>query len=175
MKFTPAVLAAFIGLVAAQDLSVIPACAKQCIDDAVTSGTKCALTEIPCICNSIEAVTAGATACVLAACGADVAIGQVLPATAQLCAEVLPNGPSSAGAATTITTITPLTLSSTTGGSAPTSAGEAETTPAATTPAASGAATGTSTSTTSTSTAGAASFGAVGSLGMLLMGVAAAL
>ncbi|KAK4446875.1 hypothetical protein QBC34DRAFT_496666 [Podospora aff. communis PSN243] len=185
MKFTPAVLAAFAGLVAAQDLSAIPECARECINTAVTSSTNCQLTEIACICNSIESVTAGATACVLAACGADVAIGQVLPATAELCAQVLPNGPSSAAPApgsTTSGSAGTTTITSTGGPATVTtsrssSAGDDDdnqttvTTPTPT----EGFQSPSTTATTSTSTAGAASFGAVGSFGMLLMGAVAAL
>ncbi|KAK0619354.1 hypothetical protein B0T14DRAFT_496138 [Immersiella caudata] len=181
MKFTPAVLVAFAGLTAAQGLSSIPQCAQECISTAISSSTTCQATDIPCICNSIEAVTAGATSCVLAACGADVAIGQVLPATAQLCADALPNGPSSAAPAGTTTNLPGSTRSGVPTLNSPatpsgTASGDDDASSTVTTPASTGAAqTGTSTSTTSTSTAGAASFGAVGSLGMLLMGAVAAL
>lgn len=187
MKYAAAVLAAVVGLAAAQDLSVIPTCAKKCIDDAVTSKTKCAITDIPCICKEIEPVTAAATSCVLAACGADVALNEVLPATAQLCAAAVPAGPST-GAQTTITstgaatkTDLPLTIQTSTPAGAgsdttlPTAgSSKADTTPAPSASKSAGAS-GSSSAAASTSTGGAASYGAVGSFGLMLLGAAAAL
>ncbi|KAK5660180.1 hypothetical protein OQA88_13650 [Cercophora sp. LCS_1] len=86
MKYTAPVLAALVALVSAQDLSSIPACAKTCIDDAVKSATSCGATDVSCICASLDAVTQAATGCVLGACGIDVALNEVIPATTALCA-----------------------------------------------------------------------------------------
>ncbi|KAJ6781716.1 hypothetical protein PWT90_09397 [Aphanocladium album] len=83
MKY--AVVAALLTLAAAQSASDIPSCAKPCLDDAVTKGTSCSTTDYACICPHIAELQGAATSCVLEKCGADVALGQVLPAVQALC------------------------------------------------------------------------------------------
>ncbi|ORY71392.1 uncharacterized protein BCR38DRAFT_328080, partial [Pseudomassariella vexata] len=84
MKYSFAA-AALVAVVSAQSLSDIPSCALPCIDSARTSVTSCAIDDYKCICDSKDALTGAATGCVLEACGAEVAAGQVLPAVEALC------------------------------------------------------------------------------------------
>ncbi|KAK3491179.1 uncharacterized protein B0T23DRAFT_454764 [Neurospora hispaniola] len=78
------------GLVVAQDLSEIPACAQPCIVDAVSSATTCSLSDYKCWCTAENepAIVQAGTACVLANCGTDVAVNKVLPAVETFCEEV---------------------------------------------------------------------------------------
>ncbi|PTB37630.1 uncharacterized protein TrAFT101_005492 [Trichoderma asperellum] len=85
MKFTLA-LATFVAAVYGQTVGDIPSCAIPCLDAAITKDTNCATTDYACACKSFNAIETDATACVVAACGADVAINQVLPAVQALCA-----------------------------------------------------------------------------------------
>ncbi|EHK40149.1 hypothetical protein TRIATDRAFT_302587 [Trichoderma atroviride IMI 206040] len=87
MKFTLA-LATFVAAVYGQTVADIPACAVPCIESAIASQTTCSDTDLACVCESanFDAIEAASTSCVIAACGADVAINQVLPAVQALCA-----------------------------------------------------------------------------------------
>lgn len=73
MKFTLA-LATFVVAVYGQSISDIPACAIPCIDAAIAKDTTCSDTDVACVCKSFSAVESDSTACVVADCGADVAI-----------------------------------------------------------------------------------------------------
>ncbi|KAJ3476877.1 hypothetical protein NLG97_g8992 [Lecanicillium saksenae] len=77
MKF--AVAATLFTLAVAQSASDIPSCAKPCLDDAVTKGTKCSTTDYACICPHISELQGAATSCVLEKCGADVALSKPNP------------------------------------------------------------------------------------------------
>lgn len=90
-------LAALVALVSAQEL---PECAVSCIRDATESETTCTFGDLACTCQEANraAVTAAATPCVISACGVQVAIGQVQPATEALCANP-PSAPASSAAA----------------------------------------------------------------------------
>ncbi|WYZ44964.1 hypothetical protein EsH8_VIII_000280 [Colletotrichum jinshuiense] len=87
------VLLATAGLAAAQQkfTDVVPACSIKCLTQAVKDGTKCSsIDDSQCVCeatNYRNIYTVG-VACVLQACGSDVAIGQLLPAAAKFCREV---------------------------------------------------------------------------------------
>ncbi|KAM0477781.1 hypothetical protein ACHAPX_005545 [Trichoderma viride] len=84
MKFTLA-LATFVAAVYGQTIDDIPACAIPCLDDAIASAG-CATDDVACACKNFDAIEAASTSCIVAACGADVAINQVLPAVQALCA-----------------------------------------------------------------------------------------
>ncbi|CCC05505.1 hypothetical protein SMACR_09351 [Sordaria macrospora] len=90
MKFFLTIVSLAAGLVAAQSLDEIPECAQPCITDAVTSATTCSLDDYKCWCttDNESAIVQAGTACVLAACGSDVAVNDVLPAVQQFCEEV---------------------------------------------------------------------------------------
>ncbi|EGX88973.1 Extracellular membrane protein, 8-cysteine region, CFEM [Cordyceps militaris CM01] len=83
MKF--AIAAALFTLATAQTVNDIPSCAMPCLNEAITSKTSCQTTDIPCVCKNIAAVQGAATACVIKACGSDVAINKVVPAAEALC------------------------------------------------------------------------------------------
>lgn len=72
----------------AQTRDDIPECAIPCIDDAITSETDCETTDFACACANIESIQGAATGCVLSECGAEVALGEVLPAIEALCAAI---------------------------------------------------------------------------------------
>ncbi|KAK2042057.1 hypothetical protein LZ31DRAFT_435306, partial [Colletotrichum somersetense] len=89
MKYSVA-LAALAAVVAAQSgSSPIPVCAQQCLADATTKATTCSLGDYACTCEASNkaAISSAATSCVIAACGVDTAVNQVLPASDKLCAE----------------------------------------------------------------------------------------
>ncbi|KAI4862846.1 hypothetical protein F4820DRAFT_472054 [Hypoxylon rubiginosum] len=117
MKYAIAA-AVLVTIVSAQSLSDIPQCALPCIDDARTSSTNCATDDYACICSNKDVLTAAATGCILQACGADVAAGQVLPAVNSFCdaVESGSNGSSTSSGATVSSTVTatPTDVSSTT-------------------------------------------------------------
>lgn len=77
MKFTLA-LATFVAAAYGQTLGDIPACAVPCIQNAIAADTTCAAGDYACACETqnFNAVLAGSTSCVVAACGADVAISE---------------------------------------------------------------------------------------------------
>ncbi|KAM0460024.1 hypothetical protein ACHAO4_002152 [Trichoderma viride] len=85
MKFTLA-LATFVAAVYGQTVANIPACAIPCLNAAIAKDTTCSTTDYACACKSFNAIQNDSTACIVAACGATVAIGQVLPAVQALCA-----------------------------------------------------------------------------------------
>ncbi|KAI1121856.1 hypothetical protein F5Y10DRAFT_255458 [Nemania abortiva] len=85
MQFTLAIFTSLIAAVSAQTWADIPTCAQPCITDAVAATTDCAATDIACICAARDAVQASAEDCVVAACGEDVAVNQVLPAVEAAC------------------------------------------------------------------------------------------
>ncbi|KAM3434429.1 hypothetical protein NHJ13734_005999 [Beauveria thailandica] len=84
MKY--AVVATLFALAAAQTREDIPSCATTCLDDAVKSGTSCSTTDYACICPHVTELSGSASGCVIQSCGADVAVGKVLPAVQALCA-----------------------------------------------------------------------------------------
>ncbi|KAM0262175.1 hypothetical protein ACHAQJ_001919 [Trichoderma viride] len=87
MKFT-LVLATFVAVAYGQTVRDIPACAVPCLDSAIASQTDCAPDDFACACETqnFNAIEAASTSCIITACGADVAINQVLPAVDALCA-----------------------------------------------------------------------------------------
>ncbi|KAK3350461.1 hypothetical protein B0H65DRAFT_88775 [Neurospora tetraspora] len=105
MKYSAVALAAFVAVASAQDISIIPSCALPCIDKAAESVCT-SKTDYKCICEKKDSLVSSATGCVIGACGADVALNKVLPATETFCKEVLSGAgssaaPSSSAAATT--------------------------------------------------------------------------
>lgn len=75
MKYSTVALAAFVAVASAQaDISIIPECARPCIEAAISKSSKCGATDYKCICNNVDEVVAGATTCVLEECGNAVAI-----------------------------------------------------------------------------------------------------
>ncbi|OLN96865.1 hypothetical protein CCHL11_02311 [Colletotrichum chlorophyti] len=96
------VLAALVGLVAAQvDPTIIPECARDCLTQAVSSASSCTPGDYACTCvpETQDKIKTAATPCVLSACGAQVAISEVLPASAKLCAAAAAAGGSASSAA----------------------------------------------------------------------------
>ncbi|KAI1407682.1 hypothetical protein F5Y13DRAFT_124533 [Hypoxylon sp. FL1857] len=193
MKYAIATLA-LATLVSAQSLSDIPQCALPCIDDARTSSTNCAADDYACICRNKDALTAAATSCVLASCGAEVATSQVLPAVDAFCDAVeAGSGGSSASSSITASVTSAVTSAdvpstSTSAANTPTSSsGQAISTSATSASSATSGSVIASNSTagstfgasptssypTTLPTAGAASV--VGSLAILAFGLAAAL
>ncbi|KAL6699623.1 hypothetical protein J3F84DRAFT_344958 [Trichoderma pleuroticola] len=85
MKFT-LVLATFAAVVYGQTIDDIPACARTCIENAVLAAGCSSGTDVACACANFTTIQNNSTACVIAACGATVAITQVLPAVQALCA-----------------------------------------------------------------------------------------
>ncbi|KAJ4410244.1 hypothetical protein N0V85_004002 [Neurospora sp. IMI 360204] len=93
MKFLFILFTFAAGLVAAQKISDIPACAQPCIVDAVSStfsSTKCSVDDYECICLPEHAakIAAAGAPCVVAKCGSAVASSVVLPAVEKFCDEV---------------------------------------------------------------------------------------
>ncbi|KAI8246913.1 hypothetical protein K4K55_000059 [Colletotrichum sp. SAR 10_96] len=87
MKYSFA-LAALAALVVAQDASIIPECARDCLSKATASATSCKEGDYACTCkpDNKAAIQSAATSCVIAACGVDVAVSEVIPASEKLCA-----------------------------------------------------------------------------------------
>ncbi|KAI0517895.1 hypothetical protein F5B22DRAFT_104046 [Xylaria bambusicola] len=85
MQFTLAALVTLIAAVSAQSWEDIPACAQPCILDAVAEVTDCGSTDYECICAARPQVQSAATGCVVSACGAAVALTQVIPAVNAAC------------------------------------------------------------------------------------------
>lgn len=88
---------AVTGLAVSQSIGdSVPAFAAPCLTSGVTSATTCSVMDAACQCTSsnYQAIYTAALACVLNGCGADVAIGQVLPAAERFCLDAV--GPISA-------------------------------------------------------------------------------
>ncbi|CAI0647036.1 unnamed protein product, partial [Colletotrichum noveboracense] len=87
MKYSFAI-AALAALVVAQDASIIPECARDCLSKATASATSCKEGDYACTCkpDNKAAIQSAATSCVIAACGVDVAVSEVIPASEKLCA-----------------------------------------------------------------------------------------
>lgn len=73
MKYS-LVAVALATAVSAQSLSDVPECAIPCLDDAITSETKCETTDLTCVCENFDDVRSAATSCVVEKCGADTAL-----------------------------------------------------------------------------------------------------
>ncbi|KAF6835091.1 CFEM domain-containing protein [Colletotrichum plurivorum] len=100
MKYT-IVLAALTACVAAQDPSIIPECARDCLLKATASATTCKDGDYSCTCKPENkvAIQSAATGCVIAACGVDKALNEVVPASDKLCSAAAA-GPATTAAAT---------------------------------------------------------------------------
>lgn len=193
MKYSTVALAAFVAVASAQaDISIIPECARPCIEEAISKSSKCEATDYKCICTNVDDVVTGATTCVLEECGNAVAVNEVLPATEKFCKAVLAGGDtettvsssapapassapaeSSAPASEASSSEVPVTTSSTPASDYPTASvtlTKSVVTSSEAQPTTSGTA---APSTTSPVTAGAASV--AGSLGLLFLGAVAAL
>lgn len=59
----------------------VPACAVSCLEDGVKSATPCAADDLGCVCvaDNYRATYTASVACVLQACGSDVAVGKLQP------------------------------------------------------------------------------------------------
>ncbi|KAK0702498.1 hypothetical protein B0T21DRAFT_257646, partial [Apiosordaria backusii] len=97
MKYFTALLAAAVaGVVAheghAHTLSdYVPECSLKCLSDARKSATTCKDdTELECFCilENYRAIYDASVACVMVACGQDVAVAEVLPSVISMCEEV---------------------------------------------------------------------------------------
>ncbi|KAM3548192.1 hypothetical protein ARSEF4850_009552 [Beauveria asiatica] len=109
MKY--AVVATLFALAAAQTREDIPSCALPCIDSAIRSSTSCSTSDFPCICPHLPDLSGAATSCVIKECGADVAVGKVLPAVQALCA-AQGTSTASTGSSASATSTTPSSGSS---------------------------------------------------------------
>ncbi|KAF6824766.1 CFEM domain-containing protein [Colletotrichum musicola] len=113
MKYT-IVLAALAACIAAQDPSIIPECARDCLLKATASATTCKDGDYSCTCKpeNKAAIQSAATSCVIAACGVDKAlstsspslprlasVSEVVPASDKLCSAAAA-GPATSAAAT---------------------------------------------------------------------------
>ncbi|KAG6183895.1 hypothetical protein E4U27_001125 [Claviceps purpurea] len=89
MRVSAVATAAMAGLVSAQNLKDIPACAMPCMQTAA-SKTSCPPADFGCLCSkdNFAAMQAAATSCVIEKCGAKKAAGEVLPAVEKLCSAV---------------------------------------------------------------------------------------
>ncbi|KAL8372484.1 hypothetical protein RB595_002017 [Gaeumannomyces hyphopodioides] len=99
-----AIFLATATLVLAQDIAkYVPSCSLKCLQDAMTSATKCQPLDGKCICDrpNFEAIYNSGTACVLQACGSDTSLTQVLPGTYKYCEDVLAGASSSSVVAPT--------------------------------------------------------------------------
>jgi cytoskeletal protein RodZ len=187
MKAVAAIILAAAGAVsaAACDQSIIPTCAQKAILSAVTSATSCGATDFKCQCttDNQQKITAAATSDVIKSCGQDVAINDVLPATAKFCASVAAgcgedsgSSSSSSAAETTTKKETESPTSTTYASSSVSTTLTYATTSAAHTTAQSNAttsATATASTTSAAVTAGAAVAGSIGGFGMLVLGALA--
>lgn len=72
MKYSIVALA----LAAVSTAQSLPSCAVTCIEDSIKAkAPQCSsATDYACVCKNISAIQGDATGCVLAACGADVAL-----------------------------------------------------------------------------------------------------
>ncbi|KAL2829444.1 hypothetical protein BDW59DRAFT_159034 [Aspergillus cavernicola] len=87
MKLSIISALAMTTLAASQTINDVPKCAIPCLDNAIKSQTSCGVKDYACVCKeeNFSKVQGAATSCVTDACGADVALNQVLPATQKLC------------------------------------------------------------------------------------------
>ncbi|EFQ25862.1 CFEM domain-containing protein [Colletotrichum graminicola] len=175
MKYSFA-LASLIAVAAAQSgSSPIPECAQKCLADATSSATSCKLGDYACTCEPANkaAISAAASSCVLAACGADTALNQVLPASDKLCAEAAAGGGAASSAPAAASSAAAATSAAASSASYHSSAAASH---AATTATSHAAATSTANATATTTTpvqAGAAGVAPFGGLAMLLLGALA--
>ncbi|OAQ71979.1 extracellular membrane protein, CFEM domain-containing protein [Pochonia chlamydosporia 170] len=86
MKFITLASLAMATVAVGQSLADLPSCALPCLNDAVKQSTTCSATDVACICKKFDAIQGAAAGCILKACGQDVALNKVLPATQKLCA-----------------------------------------------------------------------------------------
>ncbi|KAF6815477.1 CFEM domain-containing protein [Colletotrichum plurivorum] len=186
------VLLAAAGLAAAQKkfTDVIPECSVECLTKAVKDGTTCSsIDDSQCICeatNYRNIYTVGVS-CVLAACTADVATGQLLPAAAAFCREVTggataPPAESASAAVSSLVSSAAASASASatasTSGTASAASGSSSASATGTpTAAASGSGTSTGTGAPATETTaqpgGAAAMGSMGAAAMLAFGALA--
>ncbi|KAK9422939.1 hypothetical protein SUNI508_04606 [Seiridium unicorne] len=106
MKFSVTVLALAGAATASTIADFVPECAVSCLEDGVSSSTPCAVDDLTCVCvaDNYRATYTAALSCVLAACGADTAIGEVLPGATHMCEVVLSSTFTSVAPSTTATT-----------------------------------------------------------------------
>ncbi|POS71433.1 anchored cell wall protein-5 [Diaporthe helianthi] len=185
MKASLVAVAALAGLASSQCVSSIPECAQDCLVIAAGS-VGCGETDYTCQCTSQHQtdITTNATTCVLAACGQQIAINEVLPAAAAFCSSINAGGSCSSASAGVTSSGTSSASGSTSSqdSTLPTSVSQTGTgTEATTTTGRSSSASGTAETTgssatdasataTSTAAAAAAKMGSVGSLGMAVLG-----
>ncbi|EFY87683.1 hypothetical protein J3459_017773 [Metarhizium acridum] len=86
MKFLTVASLAMVSLAAGQSLADLPSCSLSCLNDAVKQSTSCSETDLACVCEQFNVIQGAAAGCILSACGQDVALNKVLPATQKLCA-----------------------------------------------------------------------------------------
>ena len=74
MQFKALIAAAFVTLVAAEDINTLlgefPTCSSSCMLTAI-SATNCALTDYVCQCKASAAITAASTPCLIKVCNTD--------------------------------------------------------------------------------------------------------
>jgi len=87
LSFTTLALLTISGLAVAQtDANGIPSCAVDAVNSATQSVCGC-ITDYTCACENQTKIQGLSTSAVIASCGADVAVQQVLPAAEALCAK----------------------------------------------------------------------------------------
>jgi hypothetical protein len=194
MKYTAALAAGLAAIASAQDLADLPACSLRCITDAISASTCGA--DLPCICRNMDTLIQEATGCVVDACGIDIAVNEVLPATREFCEQVGGGGGGGGGssdantsaAATSTTAAEPSSTASedptpTEGGdgeedddddAAPTTTASVPASVITPGPSANNTLPSPPRPTSTAATAGAAVVGYIGSLGMLALGAVAA-
>ncbi|KAK3387925.1 hypothetical protein B0H63DRAFT_471179 [Podospora didyma] len=120
MKYSLALLAAAAGAMAADTFASygVPECAIKCLNEGLTGATKCKAEELECFCiaDNYRATYTASVNCVLAACGDDVSVTEVLPAAAHLCEVVA--GPYTE-TSTAYTTAAPVAASTTPAAASP--------------------------------------------------------
>ncbi|KAK8098067.1 uncharacterized protein PG998_013553 [Apiospora kogelbergensis] len=89
MQFKAVVLSAFVALAAAETIqelvAQIPACTKQCLDDA-SKKINCATTDNKCQCGKIDDLTKAATPCIIGCENDD--MSKTLEISGKICAKV---------------------------------------------------------------------------------------
>ncbi|KAL3481059.1 hypothetical protein BJX99DRAFT_219584 [Aspergillus californicus] len=87
MKVSAVLALALTSFAASQSINDVPACARTCITNAISSQTNCGAQDFGCICttDNLNSIQSSATPCVRNSCGQDVALNQVLPAVQKVC------------------------------------------------------------------------------------------
>ena len=80
MKYSVAILA-FAAAASAQKIDACDGKAQPCIDDAIAKSGVCEAGDEKCACDNMDKIQAGATECVLEACGGAAGAGMPSPSS----------------------------------------------------------------------------------------------